>query len=158
MLGATAVGKTSLVRRFVESMFSEKYQATIGVKIDRKLVELDDTQVSLLLWDLQGEDDLQKVRMSYLRGAAGLVFVADGTRPETVETARGIQQSAVETIGEVPAVLLLNKSDLSENWMVDDALVHGSGPVGLTVFRTSARTGDNVDAAFTELVRRMRAT
>ena len=62
MLGAASVGKTSLVRRFVESIFSEKYQATIGVKIDRKLVELDGAQVSLLLWDFQGEDEFRRQR------------------------------------------------------------------------------------------------
>jgi small GTP-binding protein len=158
MLGATAVGKTSLVRRFVESLFSEKYQATIGVKIDRKLVDLDGTQVSLLLWDLQGEDDLQKVRMSYLRGAAGLIYVVDGTRPETLATARAIQQSSVEAVGEIPGLLLINKSDLADAWAVDDAQVRDEGPSGLPVFRTSARTGDQVDAAFTELVRRMRTS
>jgi small GTP-binding protein len=80
MLGATSVGKSSLVRRFVESIFSEKYQATIGVKIDRKLVQVDDTQVSLLLWDLQGEDEFQRVRLSYLRGASCVEWKnADGS-------------------------------------------------------------------------------
>ncbi|MGQ0647093.1 MAG: Rab family GTPase [Gemmatimonadaceae bacterium] len=156
MLGATAVGKTSLVRRFVESMFSEKYQATIGVKIDRRLVDIDGAQVSLLLWDLQGEDDLQKVRTSYLRGAAGLIFVADGTRPETVDTARTIQQSAIDTIGEVPSILLLNKADLSSAWAVDDATVAERGPARVPVMRTSARSGERVDEAFAHLVRVMR--
>lgn len=156
LLGATAVGKTSLVRRYVESMFSEKYQATIGVKIDRKLVDLDDTQVSLLLWDLQGEDDLQRVRVSYLRGAAGLMYVADGTRPETLNTARAIQQSVIETIGEdVPSVLLLNKADLATAWLLNDAEVNARGPVGTLVLQTSARTGSNVEEAFSLLVRTM---
>jgi small GTP-binding protein len=102
MLGATSVGKTSLVRRFVESIFSDKYQSTIGVKIDRKLVQVDDAQVSLLLWDLQGEDEFQRVRLSYLRGASGLIFVADGTRPDTLATTRAIRASAEETAGNVP--------------------------------------------------------
>jgi small GTP-binding protein len=153
MLGATAVGKTSLVRRFVESMFSDKYQATIGVKIDRKLVDLDGSQVSLLLWDLQGEDELQKVRMSYLRGASGLIYVADGTRPETLDVARTIQQSARETIGDVPSILLLNKSDLADRWVVDEAAAAGRGPDGVPVLRTSAKSGERVDEAFGQLVR-----
>lgn len=155
MLGATSVGKTSLVRRFVESIFSEKYQATIGVKIDRKLVQLEGAEVSLLLWDLQGEDEFQRVRMSYLRGASGLIFVADGTRPETLATARTLRASAEETVGAVPSLLLLNKTDLAESWGVDDAFVEANGPSSLPIVRTSAKTGDGVDDAFHDLVRRM---
>ncbi len=152
MLGATAVGKTSLVRRYVESLFSEKYQATIGVKIDRKLVEVPAGQVSLLLWDLQGEDDLTRVRMSYLRGASGLIFVADGTRLETIQTARGIQESAHETLGEVPSILLLNKADLTEQWQATDDFTVQHGPRNVQALRTSAKSGDNVETAFGQLV------
>src|ERR1051325_7234218 len=67
MLGAYAVGKTSLVARFVRSIFSEKYHTTIGVKIDKKTLRVDDQELSLILWDLAGEDDFYQVRMSYLR-------------------------------------------------------------------------------------------
>ncbi|MEO7965248.1 MAG: Rab family GTPase [Gemmatimonadaceae bacterium] len=155
MLGATSVGKTSLVRRFVESIFSEKYQATIGVKIDRKLVELDGTQVSLLLWDLQGEDEFQRVRLSYLRGASGLIYVADGTRPETLATTRAIRASAEETVGAVPSLILLNKTDLAESWGVDDSVIEANAPTGIPVVRTSAKTGANVEDAFSSLVQRM---
>ena len=78
MLGAYAVGKTSLVGRFVRSMFSEKYQTTVGVKIDQKTVNVGDQQVNMMLWDLHGEDEAQKVRLSYLRGASGYILVVDG--------------------------------------------------------------------------------
>ena len=128
MLGATSVGKTSLVRRFVESIFSEKYQATIGVKIDRKLVELGDTTVSLLLWDLQGEDEFQRVRLSYLRGASGLIYVADGTRPDTLLTTRSLRALAEETVGDVPSLLFLNKSDLAEQWALDEPFIEANDP------------------------------
>ena len=155
MLGATSVGKTSLVRRFVESIFSEKYQATIGVKIDRKLVSIDGAQVSLLLWDLQGEDEFQRVRLSYLRGASGLIYVADGTRPETLATTRAIRASAEETVGAVPSLILLNKTDLATAWSTDDSVVEANAPTGIPVVRTSAKTGANVEDAFDSLVRRM---
>ncbi len=155
MLGATSVGKTSLVRRFVESVFSEKYQATIGVKIDRKLVEMGDTTVSLLLWDLQGEDEFQRVRLSYLRGASGLIYVADGTRPETLLTAKSLRALADETVGDVPSLLFLNKSDLGDQWALDDAFLAANGPSGMPVLRTSARTGAQVEEGFRQLVSRM---
>ena len=71
MIGAFAVGKTSLVRRFVQSIFDEKYLTTVGVKIDKKVVEVDGRQIMLMLWDLEGQDVYHSVRTSYLRGAAG---------------------------------------------------------------------------------------
>src|SRR5271169_437320 len=94
MLGSFAVGKTSLVRRFVESIYSETYQTTVGVKIDKKVVALDRVEITLVLWDLYGEDDFQKMRWSYLRGAAGYLLVADGTRRATLERAVALEQKA----------------------------------------------------------------
>lgn len=91
MLGAFSVGKTSLVKRFVQSIFSETYLTTVGVKIDKKNVVLSDRIVTLILWDLAGEDDIASLRMSYLRGSAGYVLVADGTRPSTLEIALSLR-------------------------------------------------------------------
>ena len=76
MLGGFSVGKTSLVKRYVQSIFSESYLTTVGVKIDKKTVTLVDREVHLILWDLAGEDDMSSLRMSYLRGSAGYVLVA----------------------------------------------------------------------------------
>ena len=84
MIGAFAVGKTSLVEQFVTSLFSEKYQTTMGVKIDKKLVHVMGCDMSMILWDLYGEDEFQKIRRSYLRGAAGYLLVADGSRGDTL--------------------------------------------------------------------------
>ncbi len=87
MVGAFAVGKTSLVQRYVRSVFSEKYQTTIGVKIDQKEVEYNGKTINLLLWDIHGEDDFMKVKPTYLIGASGYFLVADNTRAETLQTA-----------------------------------------------------------------------
>src|SRR5258707_408911 len=92
MLGGFSVGKTSLVKRYVQSIFSESYLTTVGVKIDKKTVTLGDRVVHLILWDLAGEDDMSSLRMSYLRGSAGYVLVADGTRPATLETALSLRR------------------------------------------------------------------
>ena len=82
MIGSFGVGKTSLVARFVRSIFSEKYQTTVGVKIDKKILEVGDKQVTLVLWDIAGEDALTTVRPSQLRGASGYILVVDGLRRE----------------------------------------------------------------------------
>jgi small GTP-binding protein len=151
MLGGFSVGKTSLVARFVRSMFSEKYQTTIGVKIDRKTVPVAGDDVDMVLWDIYGEDDFQKIRLSYLRGAAGYVLVVDGTRAETLQTALAVHESAVATLGSVPFVLLLNKADLAPRWELDLSVIEGLQQAGWHVVRTSAKTGDGVENAFTWL-------
>jgi small GTP-binding protein len=147
MLGAFAVGKTSLVRRYVESMFSEDYQTTVGVKIDKKDLALDGRDITLVLWDLYGEDEFQKVRMSYLRGSAGYLLVVDGTRPSTLDTAMRLHESARDEVGPVPFLMLLNKTDLEGDWGLEEK--------GWRILRTSARTGERVEEAFHLLAREM---
>jgi small GTP-binding protein len=153
MLGAFAVGKTSLVARYVHSIFSEKYQTTVGVKIDKKVLTLDDREVGLVLWDLYGEDRFQRVQSFYLRGSSGYLLVADGTRAETLEAAQNIQQRAQEVLGPVPFILLLNKRDLP--WEVSEAQIDALRARGWDIRYTSAKTGEGVEESFTTLAKRM---
>ena len=155
MLGGFAVGKTSLVRRYVQSIFSDTYLTTVGVKIDKKTVELADRVLNLILWDLAGEDDISSLRMSYLRGSAGYVLVADGTRPSTLEVALSLRRRVEVDFGPLPFVLLLNKNDLREQWAVDEEDVEDLRRSGWWVQSTSARTGDGVEDAFRELAVRV---
>jgi len=141
MLGAFGVGKTSLVRRYVQSLFSDAYLTTVGVKIDKKTVTVGNETVTLLLWDIAGEDDVSPIRMSYLRGAAGYLLVADGTRAETLDIASSIQSRVKAEIGTVPFLVLLNKADLQESWEIGRDAMHGLEQAGWSVVRTSARTG-----------------
>jgi len=155
LLGGSGVGKTSLVSQFVHSIFSDKYLTTVGVKIDKKSLDLDSERVDLVIWDIYGHDDFQKLRSSYLRGASGYLLVADGTRAATLETALEVQHLAYETIGEVPFVLLLNKADLEEDWQIPETAIHELVGRGWQVIETSAKTGEKVDAAFASLGRAM---
>jgi small GTP-binding protein len=157
LLGGFAVGKTSLVSRFVHSMFSDKYLTTVGVKIDKKSVDVDHQHVDLVIWDLYGEDDFQKVRLSYLRGAAGYLLVVDGTRRATLFTALALQASAEQTIGRVPFIMVVNKSDLTNSWEIEEELLEQCSRRGWPVIRTSAKTGDDVENAFANLARAMLA-
>src|SRR6476620_8957647 len=121
MLGAYAVGKTSLVSRFVRGIFSDKYQTTVGVKIDKKTAMLGEQEVSLILWDLVGEDDYIQVRTSYLRGSAGYLLVADGMRRPTLDKAVELQNRAEGEIGKLPFILLINKLDVIDGWEIKEA-------------------------------------
>jgi small GTP-binding protein len=155
MLGGFAVGKTSLVRRFVHSVFSDTYLTTVGVKIDKKTVELAGKTVNLILWDLAGEDDLASLRMSYLRGAAGYLLIADGTRPATLDVARSLNQRVEAEFGKLPFALLLNKSDLRDQWVIDDAEIAGLNERGWWIRSSSAMTGEGVEEAFRDLAVRV---
>lgn len=155
LLGAFAVGKTSLVSRFIKSLYSDKYLTTVGVKVDKKVVAVNGEEVSLIVWDLAGEDEFQKVQMSYLRGASGYLLVADGTRLSTIETARMLRQRATDALGQLPFILLINKADLSYDWEVDDQTVAELEKQGWIIFKSSAKSGEGVEEAFQSLAELM---
>lgn len=155
MLGATGVGKTSLVRRFVQSIYSEKYHTTIGVKIDKKTVAVGDEEVNLLLWDLQGEDETFKIKPAFLRGASGYFIVVDLTRHETFVTAFSIQQMVEREVGPLPFIVLFNKNDLDEQFEVLPNELEEMIKYGWKMFRTSAKSGERVEEAFQTLAAKM---
>jgi small GTP-binding protein len=151
MLGSFSVGKTSLVRRFVESIFSEQYHTTIGVKVDKKVVRAEGRDVTLVLWDIHGEDAFQKVQISYLRGMSGYLLVADGTRRQTLEDALALATRIAETMGTIPAVLVLNKCDLTAQWEIEPDREARLAADGWKVSRASAKTGESVEQVFSQL-------
>ncbi len=155
MIGSFAVGKTSLVRRYVESIYSDVYQTTVGVKVDKKVVQVNGTELTLVLWDIYGEDDFQKMRWSYVRGASGYLLVADGTRRGTLEKATALEQKAREEVGPLPFVLVINKCDLAEQWEFDAALEEQFAAKNWTIIRSSAKTGEGVEEAFAQLAQKM---
>ena len=151
MLGGFAVGKTSMVQQFVSSIFSEKYLTTVGVKIDKKVVDIAGRSVTMMLWDLAGEDEFQKIQTSYLRGAAGYLLVVDGTRRSMLETAFDISERIEMEIGPVPFVVAMNKVDLKEDWEIDENDLAKLDALGWTCIETSARTGEGIEEAFVSL-------
>ena len=156
MIGTSGVGKTSLVSRFVQSIFAEKYQTTVGVKVDKKTVDVDGNEVMLMLWDLAGDDAFQRLETSYLRGTDGYLLVVDGTRRVTLDLALDIQKRvAAAMVTAVPFMLVLNKSDLATQWDLDEKLLADLAAQGWTVLRASAKDGAGVEEAFMELSRRM---
>jgi small GTP-binding protein len=155
MLGTLAVGKTSLVRRFIEGIYSEGYQTSIGVKVDKKSVREAGQEVKLVLWDIFGEDRFQKVQAAYWRGMFGYLLVVDGTRRNTLDEALALNQRVTDTGLKVPAILLVNKADLADQWEIGDDRLAQLTQSGWEIMRTSAKTGENVDAAFSRLTSKM---
>ncbi|TDF35159.1 GTP-binding protein [Alteromonadaceae bacterium M269] len=150
LLGPTGVGKTSLVKRFVEGIFSEKYLTTIGVKIDKKTVTIDDTEIQLMLWDMEGTDRYCGFQTRYLRGAAAYIIVVDQTRAQTLIEGMEIHKLVKEEC-DIPSLLVVNKSDLDASWhWTADELDHYKRHFNATAM-TSAKTGENVETMFNDL-------
>lgn len=148
MVGVFATGKTCLVQRYVHSIFSPRYLSTVGVKIDKKEVNVRGEPLTLMLWDLEGRDGTRDVNPSYVRGAHGLIFVVDGTRPETLTQAFEIRDVVSGHVGEIPTVFAFNKSDLSAEWKLTRAEEDQVAARGLHSVHTSAKTGVGVEATF----------
>ena len=149
VLGHFGVGKTSLIRRFVENSFSDNYKVTIGVHITKKVVTLPNkSSVSLILWDLEGTDRLEAIRDSYLLGTHGIFYVFDLSRPSTfrdLERDVGIVKAKA---GNCPVRIIGNKIDLVNPEQV--AALQEEGSLH-SDFLTSAKTGETVEEAFYQL-------
>ena len=155
MLGSFAVGKTSLVQQFVRSIFSEKYHTTIGVKIDQKIVHINHIEINLMLWDIHGEGDYQKVKPAYVMGSSGYFIVMDGTRRNTIEKGLELQKMAEKVSGGAPFIILINKADLADEWEITGEDIKTMEDSGMKVIKTSAKTGEQVEEALYMLTQMM---
>jgi small GTP-binding protein len=149
LIGRFAVGKTSLVKQFISKQFGDKYKTTVGVSISTKELKVDDIEVSMIIWDIAGfEQDGHYAH--YLRGVHGLIWVLDGTEPESFEILDIISESIPE-INNVPSVCFINKHDLIDEWRVKDEDIEKLKRNNYAVLNCSAKTGENVDAGFKKL-------
>ena len=163
LLGEFAVGKTSLVRRFVYDAFDDKYISTIGVKVSRKTVvvphEDEPIDLNMMLWDLAGSEEFNRVRASYFRGATGAVLVCDLTRTETLAGLLTYAQDLQKVCPKACFVVAGNKSDLVDEQQVTLADLEGAavaierstGCGSVSCYLTSARTGQDVETLFRRL-------
>jgi len=157
LLGEFAVGKTSLVRRFVEGRFDDRYLSTIGVKISRKTLERPTGLLNMLVWDLAGADEFGS-QSAYLRGAAGALIVCDLTRRETLAAFERYARQVRALNVAAPLVFLGNKVDLvAERAITDADLQAASATLGGPYLLSSAKTGEQVEAAFLHLAERLEA-
>ena len=150
MLGLWGVGKTSLVRRYVHSIYDQKYHSTLGVKVDKKEVALEDSPIKLMIWDIAGAEDNFSVPMHYVQGAAGYLLVIDGTRKVSLDCGLELIERIEQDLGPLPFVVAINKSDLAWEITEDDIATHLK-PRSRAIFKCSAKTGENVDQAFLDL-------
>lgn len=153
MLGDFAVGKTSLVRQFVEGKFDERYLSSIGVKVSRRVVDLPQSPpMHLLIWDLAGGEDFNGPQSNYLHGAAGTLLVCDVTRESTLSALQNYGAHLRSLNPHSTLIIAGNKADLASQIQVtDEKLFNFSLSFSATWFSTSAKTGEGVETAFVNL-------
>ena len=159
LVGDFNVGKTSLIRRFVDRQFSDQYLSTVGVKISRKNVELEavagtkNVQVQLLIWDLEGSTKFKAIAPTYLQGSKGAIIVGDLTRPETIKHISEHIQLFLSVNKEGQIIIALNKSDLLDEAKLERLIASykPSSEQVRAIYTTSAKTGKDVDRIFQTL-------
>jgi small GTP-binding protein len=158
LLGDAAVGKTSLIKKFVFNEFDEKYITTIGTNVSKKDLnvvlpdeknQIKNYELTMAIWDIVGQRDMHSFNLNYFRNANGGIVVCDITRRETLENLDLWTSSLVNTAGKVPIVLIINKYDLRSDAKFElEQLKHLADEFQAPCFYTSAKTGENVEAAF----------
>jgi len=149
LIGRFAVGKTSLVKQYIDNQFSEKYKTTVGVSISTKKLQIDGIELSLVIWDIAGFEQ-ENHYMNYLRGVHGLIWVVDGTEPESLSILDTISHSFPK-ITQIPSLCFINKYDLIDQWIITDKDVKRLEETFKIVLKTSAKTGVNVEEGFNQL-------
>lgn len=150
LAGSFGVGKTSLFNQFIFNKFDDKYLTTIGVKVNKKVVDINDRQLSILLWDIAGEVSQDKVPVTYFLGASGVIYVFDLSRPSTY---KNIKQDIEYLNGILKGGLIKvvgNKKDLVNDEQI--SVIKEELPMPFDI-ATSAKTGENVEELFTELAK-----
>lgn len=158
LVGEHAVGKTSLIRRYVLEEFDDRYIVTLGAKVSKKEMTIEDGKrgpvlMDMTIWDIMGSKGFRELlREAYFHGAQGILAACDLTRYDTLEDLDSWVESVFRTVGEVPVVFAVNKCDLIDQAAFGEEQVkQATEAFEAPFFYTSAKTGQNVEAAFREL-------
>lgn len=149
--GHFGVGKSSLIKRFVHQKFSDQYITTIGVKIDKKAIEINGTLINLILWDIAGEQSTTRIPKNYFVGAHGLIYVFDLSREETFQNIESDMMEIMKESQNIESMVLGNKSDLVDEEFIED--LRTEIPVAFNI--TSAKSGEHVEDTFKALAEAM---
>ncbi len=155
LLGNPAVGKTSLIRKFVYDAYSDEYIGTLGTKVSKKTVRIDDKEVTMMIWDLMGEHEFRRMQNMAFSGTQGALVVCDLTRKETLGGFDFWPESLMKVAGEVPIIFLGNKDDLPNLHIAPSDIEPYARKHNTEYYLTSAKTGNHVEEAFRNLARKI---
>jgi small GTP-binding protein len=151
LIGDFGVGKTSLIRRYIDNSFSDSYLTTIGVKISKKQLRINDIECEILIWDIEGATPIKKIPHSYFKGASGAIFVCDVSRGDTIDDLYEHINSFLIVNPNAKYVIAYNKVDLLSTGGKESLAIKLSG----NEFMTSAKDDDNVTKLFETLAKEM---
>ena len=149
LLGDFAVGKSSLIQRYIDNTFDDRYLSTIGVKISKKMLNVETIECELLIWDIEGATSVKKIPHSYFKGASGAIFVCDVNREESIESVNEHINTLLMFNNQAKYVVAYNKADLLSVTQKELLILSGN------TFLTSAKEDKNVDTLFTVLAKEM---
>ncbi len=162
LVGEAAVGKTSLIRRFVHDNFDDKYIQTLGTKVSKKEIELetegeDRIQVDMTIWDIMGQKGFRELlKEAYFYGAKGIIAVCDVSRKATLDDLDDWIEGVYSVTGRIPIEIFANKVDLGNKMEFGEEQVEQFSKAYDSPFHfTSAKTGENVEDAFKSLALRI---
>lgn len=154
LLGDGGVGKTSLIGRYVLNCFSDDYIVSFGTKVSKKVIDFEDVQLTLMIWDILGQKSQKALHGAYYSGANGVLLVCDNTRPETLLRLPEWKEDLEDVTGPVPVVPIINKADLPTTLGTED-LGSVRAAMGADYLYTSAKMGTGVQEAFERLGRQI---
>lgn len=162
-IGDAGVGKTSLIKRYVLDVFDDRYIATIGTKVTKKVVEAkapgngETLRVMMLIWDIMGQKGFRELlREAYFFGAHGAIAVCDVTDRETLEELRYWIKALTDVAGDVPIVFVGNKADLENSAVIrEDDIQSLASKYDSPSFLASAKTGQKVETVFKSLAEKI---
>ncbi len=161
LIGDWGVGKTSLIKKYVFDQFDDDYITTLGTKVTKKRIKYKISEekiidMNLMIWDVMGQRDFKKIQLMSFKNANGALIVCDVTRTETLESLGTWRSDLYEVTGEIPIIILANKSDLkNEVKFTFDDLSEVAGKLNLPFYFTSAKTGENVNNAFINIGKKL---
>ena len=157
LLGEANVGKTSLLYRYIENKFRDNYKATLGVNLLKKEADIEGYgSTTIQIWDLGGQESFKSLRQLYLEGANGALIIFDMTSKKTFEKLDEWVDSFKEARGDQPLLLVGNKTDLKGNIKIEEKEVSSFAKNNkMSYVLTSAKTGENVESAFLELIKKI---
>ena len=158
LLGDSSVGKTCILTRYSDNTFQEDHLATIGLDYKKKDVNLDNGKtVKVQIWDTAGQDRFKSITKNYYKGAHGIILIYDVTTRKTFDNVRKWIDIIKEEVSDKVSVILVgNKIDNNDNRKVTtEEGQEIANEFKLPFYETSAKTGENIDKAFNDLITRV---
>ena len=150
IIGEPAVGKTSLIKKFISGQFSTDYKVSIGTNMFIKEINLDSVRnIKLQIWDIAGQERWTEMRHIYYKGTDGAIIVGDITRKKTFEQIENFWCPDLDKYCEnIPKIMLANKEDLVKDISMEELKTYGQKINAKSIIYTSAKLGTNVNKAF----------